>query len=167
MLVWSGRGLCFTERLAPSPGLLDCGRLDFSPTYPLLQLLQKASFLVVVAMAMLAQHLLTSGFPLQTPNTFAVCTEHRGILLQANSDKDMHDWLYAFNPLLAGTIRYELGRKMDKNRNAIRRPSRCPSPRGLGHIGLSIVLGLGHSWACWYLFVCHRCSCNRSSGSRL
>lgn len=42
---------------------------------------------------------------LQTPNTFAVCTEHRGILLQANSDKDMHDWLYAFNPLLAGTIR--------------------------------------------------------------
>lgn len=41
----------------------------------------------------------------QTPNTFAVCTEHRGILLQANSDKDMHDWLYAFNPLLAGTIR--------------------------------------------------------------
>lgn len=42
---------------------------------------------------------------MQTPNTFAVCTEHRGILLQASSDKDMHDWLYAFNPLLAGTIR--------------------------------------------------------------
>ncbi|NXG70914.1 KIF1B protein, partial [Baryphthengus martii] len=41
----------------------------------------------------------------QTPNTFAVCTEHRGILLQASSDKDMHDWLYAFNPLLAGSIR--------------------------------------------------------------
>lgn len=37
-----------------------------------------------------------------------MCTEHRGILLQANSDKDMHDWLYAFNPLLAGTIRYGL-----------------------------------------------------------
>uniref|UniRef100_G3RCD4 plus-end-directed kinesin ATPase n=1 Tax=Gorilla gorilla gorilla TaxID=9595 RepID=G3RCD4_GORGO len=37
---------------------------------------------------------------LKTPNTFAVCTEHRGILLQAASDKDMHDWLYAFNPLL-------------------------------------------------------------------
>ncbi|KFQ95238.1 Kinesin-like KIF1A, partial [Nipponia nippon] len=42
---------------------------------------------------------------LKTPNTFAVCTEHRGILLQASSDKDMHDWLYAFNPLLAGSIR--------------------------------------------------------------
>lgn len=41
----------------------------------------------------------------QTPNTFAVCTEHRGILLQAANDKEMHDWLYAFNPLLAGTIR--------------------------------------------------------------
>ncbi|KAM9248998.1 kinesin-like protein KIF1A isoform 13-T13 [Dugong dugon] len=47
----------------------------------------------------------------QTPNTFAVCTEHRGILLQANSDKDMHDWLYAFNPLLAGTIRSKLSRR--------------------------------------------------------
>uniref|UniRef100_A0A8C7ZVD0 plus-end-directed kinesin ATPase n=1 Tax=Oryzias sinensis TaxID=183150 RepID=A0A8C7ZVD0_9TELE len=42
---------------------------------------------------------------LRTPNTFAVCTEHRGILLQASNDKEMHDWLYAFNPLLAGTIR--------------------------------------------------------------
>uniref|UniRef100_A0A3B4BYX4 plus-end-directed kinesin ATPase n=1 Tax=Pygocentrus nattereri TaxID=42514 RepID=A0A3B4BYX4_PYGNA len=41
---------------------------------------------------------------LRAPNTFAVCTEHRGILLQASNDKEMHDWLYAFNPLLAGTI---------------------------------------------------------------
>ncbi|XP_053178784.1 kinesin-like protein KIF1A isoform X1 [Scomber japonicus] len=48
---------------------------------------------------------------LKTPNTFAVCTEHRGILLQANNDKDMHDWLYAFNPLLAGTIRSKLSRR--------------------------------------------------------
>ncbi|XP_059559784.1 kinesin-like protein KIF1A isoform X17 [Myotis daubentonii] len=48
---------------------------------------------------------------LQTPHTFAVCTEHRGILLQASSDKDMHDWLYAFNPLLAGTIRSKLSRR--------------------------------------------------------
>nr|BAE28041.1 unnamed protein product [Mus musculus] len=48
---------------------------------------------------------------LKTPNTFAVCTEHRGILLQANSDKDMHDWLYAFNPPLAGTIRSKLSRR--------------------------------------------------------
>ncbi|XP_067898005.1 kinesin-like protein KIF1A isoform X4 [Heterodontus francisci] len=42
---------------------------------------------------------------LKTPNTFAVCTEHRGILLQACNDKEMQDWLYAFNPLLAGSIR--------------------------------------------------------------
>ncbi|XP_053511242.1 kinesin-like protein KIF1A isoform X10 [Artibeus jamaicensis] len=48
---------------------------------------------------------------LKTPHTFAVCTEHRGILLQASSDKDMHDWLYAFNPLLAGTIRSKLSRR--------------------------------------------------------
>uniref|UniRef100_A0A672N9L5 plus-end-directed kinesin ATPase n=1 Tax=Sinocyclocheilus grahami TaxID=75366 RepID=A0A672N9L5_SINGR len=41
---------------------------------------------------------------LRALNTFAVCTEHRNILLQAANDKEMHDWLYAFNPLLAGTI---------------------------------------------------------------
>ncbi|GAA6086363.1 kinesin-like protein KIF1A isoform X2 [Tachysurus ichikawai] len=41
---------------------------------------------------------------LRTPNAFAVVTEHRGILLQAGNEKEMHDWLYAFNPLLAGTI---------------------------------------------------------------
>ncbi|KAM9761883.1 kinesin-like protein KIF1A isoform 28-T30 [Menidia menidia] len=48
---------------------------------------------------------------LKTPNTFAVCTKHRGILLQATNDKEMHDWLYAFNPLLAGTIRSKLSRR--------------------------------------------------------
>lgn len=81
------------------------------------------------------QCLLTSSFPLQTPNTFAVCTEHRGILLQANSDKDMHDWLYAFNPLLAGTIRYGLG------------GSTPPPPPGRGALQLTglHVLGSGVS----------------------
>ncbi|XP_023812296.1 kinesin-like protein KIF1B isoform X10 [Oryzias latipes] len=48
---------------------------------------------------------------LKTPNTFAVCTKHRGILLQANNEKDKNDWLYAFNPLLAGTIRSKLARR--------------------------------------------------------
>ncbi|XP_043120059.1 kinesin-like protein KIF1A isoform X9 [Puntigrus tetrazona] len=48
---------------------------------------------------------------LRAPNTFAVCTEHRNILLQATNDKEMHDWLYAFNPLLAGTIRSKLSRR--------------------------------------------------------
>ncbi|XP_069597800.1 kinesin-like protein KIF1B isoform X7 [Ranitomeya imitator] len=47
----------------------------------------------------------------KSPNIFAVCTKHRGILLQATNDKDMNDWLYAFNPLLAGTIRSKLARR--------------------------------------------------------
>nr|XP_036855627.1 kinesin-like protein KIF1B isoform X15 [Manis javanica] len=47
----------------------------------------------------------------KTSNTFAVCTKHRGVLLQALNDKDMNDWLYAFNPLLAGTIRSKLSRR--------------------------------------------------------
>ncbi|XP_029560097.1 kinesin-like protein KIF1A isoform X2 [Salmo trutta] len=55
---------------------------------------------------------------LRTPNTFAVCTEHRGILLQASNDKEMHDWLYAFNPLLAGTIRSKLSRRKSGKRIA-------------------------------------------------
>ncbi|KAF6109363.1 kinesin family member 1B [Phyllostomus discolor] len=47
----------------------------------------------------------------KAPNTFAVLTKHRGVLLQALNDKDMNDWLYAFNPLLAGTIRSKLARR--------------------------------------------------------
>ncbi|XP_064326342.1 kinesin-like protein KIF1B isoform X3 [Phalacrocorax carbo] len=47
----------------------------------------------------------------KTPNTFGICTKHRGVLLQAINDKDMNDWLYAFNPLLAGTIRSKLARR--------------------------------------------------------
>ncbi|XP_059805977.1 kinesin-like protein KIF1A isoform X2 [Hypanus sabinus] len=50
---------------------------------------------------------------LKTPNTFAVCTEHRGILLQACNDKEMQDWLYAFNPLLAGSIRFSATHEED------------------------------------------------------
>ncbi|PSN48270.1 Kinesin-like protein unc-104, partial [Blattella germanica] len=39
------------------------------------------------------------------PNTFSVVTKHRGFLLQTLGDKEVHDWLYAINPLLAGQIR--------------------------------------------------------------
>ncbi|XP_026010228.1 kinesin-like protein KIF1B isoform X8 [Astatotilapia calliptera] len=48
---------------------------------------------------------------LKTPNTFAVCTKHGGILLLATNENDMNDWLYAFNPLRAGTIRSKLARR--------------------------------------------------------
>ncbi|XP_070562203.1 kinesin-like protein KIF1A isoform X4 [Ptychodera flava] len=48
---------------------------------------------------------------LKTPNTFSVCTKFRGFLLQTSSDKEVHDWLYAFNPLLAGSIRSKLSRR--------------------------------------------------------
>uniref|UniRef100_UPI00358F0366 kinesin-like protein KIF1A isoform X2 n=1 Tax=Myxine glutinosa TaxID=7769 RepID=UPI00358F0366 len=41
---------------------------------------------------------------LRTPHTFAVCTQHRGLLIRAASETDAHAWLYAFTPLLAGTI---------------------------------------------------------------
>uniref|UniRef100_A0A8C7E3Q0 plus-end-directed kinesin ATPase n=1 Tax=Naja naja TaxID=35670 RepID=A0A8C7E3Q0_NAJNA len=65
----------------------------------------------------------------KTPNTFAICTRHRGVLLQALNDKDMSDWLYAFNPLLAGTIREGLVREKQKgifsSKGEVEKPSHC------------------------------------------
>ncbi|XP_041982439.1 kinesin-like protein unc-104 isoform X5 [Aricia agestis] len=44
------------------------------------------------------------------PNTFSVVSKERGYLLQTLGDKEVHDWLYAINPLLAGQIRCATGR---------------------------------------------------------
>ncbi|XP_050549692.1 kinesin-like protein unc-104 isoform X4 [Spodoptera frugiperda] len=41
------------------------------------------------------------------PNTFSVVSKERGYLLQTLGDKEVHDWLYAINPLLAGQIRLQ------------------------------------------------------------
>ncbi|XP_055384645.1 kinesin-like protein unc-104 isoform X2 [Condylostylus longicornis] len=49
------------------------------------------------------------------PNTFSVVTKHRGYLLQTLGDKEVHDWLYAINPLLAGQIRSRLARRNVEN----------------------------------------------------
>ncbi|UJR32870.1 hypothetical protein I4U23_020331 [Adineta vaga] len=38
-------------------------------------------------------------------NTFSVVSKYRGFLIQPLFEKDVHDWLYAFNPLLAGQIK--------------------------------------------------------------
>ena len=40
-------------------------------------------------------------------NTFSIVSKYRGFLIQPLAEKDVHDWLYAFNPLLAGQIRYD------------------------------------------------------------
>nr|CAD7259358.1 unnamed protein product [Timema shepardi] len=47
----------------------------------------------------------------KVPNTFSVVTKHRGFLMQTLGDKEVHDWLYAINPLLAGQIRSKLARR--------------------------------------------------------
>lgn len=45
-------------------------------------------------------------FDLQSArNTFSVVSKYRGFLIQPLQEKDVHDWLYAFNPLLAGQIK--------------------------------------------------------------
>ncbi|CAF3486029.1 unnamed protein product [Rotaria socialis] len=38
-------------------------------------------------------------------NTFSVVSKYRGFLIQPLAEKDVHGWLYAFNPLLAGQIK--------------------------------------------------------------
>jgi hypothetical protein len=35
----------------------------------------------------------------------SIVTSEHGYLVQAAGDRDLHDWLYAINPLLAGQIR--------------------------------------------------------------
>jgi len=42
--------------------------------------------------------------------TFSVVTKHRGYLMQTLLDKEVYEWLYAINPLLAGQIRYVISR---------------------------------------------------------
>ncbi|XP_062559920.1 kinesin-like protein unc-104 isoform X6 [Armigeres subalbatus] len=54
----------------------------------------------------------------KVPNTFSVVTKHRGYLLQTLGDKEVHDWLYAINPLLAGQIRSRLARRNVTNSSA-------------------------------------------------
>ncbi|XP_074661847.1 kinesin-like protein unc-104 [Tubulanus polymorphus] len=48
---------------------------------------------------------------IKSHNTFSIVTKHRVFLVQAPEDKDVHDWLYAINPLLAGQIRSKLARR--------------------------------------------------------
>lgn len=42
---------------------------------------------------------------LQNQNTLSVTSKHRGFLMQTLTDKEIFEWLYALNPLLAGEIR--------------------------------------------------------------
>ncbi|XP_060522822.1 kinesin-like protein unc-104 isoform X3 [Cylas formicarius] len=51
------------------------------------------------------------------PNTFSVVSKHRGYLLQTLHEKEVHDWLYAINPLLAGQIRSKSARRNPQNQN--------------------------------------------------
>merc|ERR1740128_677307 len=43
-------------------------------------------------------------------NAFSIVTAERGFLIQAPSHRELHDWVYAINPLLAGQIRSKTAR---------------------------------------------------------
>ncbi|XP_050299127.1 kinesin-like protein unc-104 isoform X2 [Anthonomus grandis grandis] len=53
----------------------------------------------------------------RVPNTFSVVSKHRGYLLQTLHEKEVHDWLYAINPLLAGQIRSKSARRVQPQGN--------------------------------------------------
>ena len=42
---------------------------------------------------------------LKVVNVFSIVTKYSGFLMQTFSDKEVHEWLYAINPLLAGQIK--------------------------------------------------------------
>ncbi|KAL5243825.1 hypothetical protein ACI65C_011235 [Semiaphis heraclei] len=51
----------------------------------------------------------------KVPNSFSVVTKHRGYLMQTLLDKEVYEWLYAINPLLAGQIRSKTSRQIMPN----------------------------------------------------
>ena len=48
-------------------------------------------------------------------NTFSIITPYKGYIVQSLEEKDVFDWLYALNPLLAGQIKSQLGNKRRNN----------------------------------------------------
>jgi kinesin family protein 1 len=47
-------------------------------------------------------------------STFSIVTKSSGYLVQTASDKELNEWLYAINPLLAGQIRSTTARNRPK-----------------------------------------------------
>jgi flagellar biosynthesis chaperone FliJ len=43
-------------------------------------------------------------------NTFSICTKHRGLLFQTK-ERELSDWIYAMDPLLAGSLKSQLSSK--------------------------------------------------------
>jgi kinesin family protein 1 len=56
---------------------------------------------------------------LKVVNTFSIVTKYSGYLMQTLSDKEVHDWLYAINPLLAGQIRSKTSRVNKTNQENV------------------------------------------------
>ncbi|XP_008485652.1 kinesin-like protein unc-104 [Diaphorina citri] len=47
----------------------------------------------------------------RVPFSFSVVTKHGGYLMQTAGAREVHEWLYAINPLLAGQIRSKTSRR--------------------------------------------------------
>lgn len=53
---------------------------------------------------------------LKVTSAFSIVTKYRGYLFQTLNDKEIYDWLYAINPLLAGEIKSKMARN-NKNQD--------------------------------------------------
>ncbi|XP_050522647.1 kinesin-like protein unc-104 isoform X9 [Daktulosphaira vitifoliae] len=63
----------------------------------------------------------------KVPNSFSVVTKHRGYLMQTLLDKEVYEWLYAINPLLAGQIRSKTSRQVMPN-GQVQKPAFVSNP---------------------------------------
>ncbi|CAB3405236.1 unnamed protein product [Caenorhabditis bovis] len=58
----------------------------------------------------------------KVPNTFSVCTNQRGFLMQMMPGDEMYDWLYAINPLMAGQMKLQSQQVKSSNGSAVKSP---------------------------------------------
>ena len=70
---------------------------------------------VCVCYIHLASDVIWCVYILGVQNTFSIITPYKGYIVQSLEEKDVFDWLYALNPLLAGQIKSQLGNKRRNN----------------------------------------------------
>ncbi|CAG2164937.1 unnamed protein product [Oppiella nova] len=67
---------------------------------------------------------------LKVVNVFSIVTNYSGFLMQTSSDKEVHEWLYAINPLLAGQIKSKTSRfnRINKDTNCDEKQTETSMP---------------------------------------
>jgi len=70
-------------------------------------------------------------------NTFSIVTKRKVYFVQTPNEKELYDWLYAINPLLAGQIRSSTGHNRPKVNRSMSRKSNLSVGGASEHVGTS------------------------------